>query len=836
MLVSILISLAVTLLSAALAPKPKITNAKAKDIEIPTPASGDDLPVYFGEVWEKNPKIAFYGNKDKDKIRDKIKTGLFSSKKVTVGFYYYLDIHFILSNGPIESVTEIRTGDRRTFSGNLTSSTTFLIDKPSLFGGEDSEGGVFGIVDYMDGSSDQVLNPGLVSSILSATGSNEVPGFRGLTSFVFRGVRGSGYSGTPWQSGSSFLGSASRTAQKRMKASFCWSANNSYFKATWFKVRNRTIADWYPAKAAIGNQMNPAHIIYAVINGNVWVGGIGGATINETSFIAAADTLYDEGLGLGFKWSSSISRKDFLADVCSHIQGNISTNPKTGEWEITLVRDDLVVEDLVELNEFNCKVIEWSTRGLADTVNEVIVTYTRPDNGKPDTISVSDTSNVIQQGRTVTQEIEYLGCHDPDLAAKLGYRDLALLSQPLDKVSIEANRVASSLTPGKAFVLNFPTIGFENKVFRVVQRSEGSIISGGIALDCIEDVFTAADASIVSAQPDLWVDPSQEAEDIENVYITEMPYYELFSTTLQSDRDEWEPETGFVQTFALAPNQDSFEYLVLDTSADEFRDNGEFVNGGVLTQEVPASVSSTVLTLDSLGSLVTFSDNVLGYLGQELVEITAVDFDNLQVTVNRGLFDTVPKPHVIDTPLYMFDDTIGGNVDGTPRVSGEGVVFKLLTQTSYDLLDEVDATAHGIIMANRYERPYPPANLKINTVNYPSYITGAISVSWVERNRITQDTAVTLQTDATVTPEAGTTYTVKFYSRTGSLLHTASGLTGTSYSWSTESADSGGALNGRVRVEVTSNRDGLESWQPNEHTFDRAGYGLNYGLYYGDGI
>jgi hypothetical protein len=42
-----------------------------------------------------------------------------------------------------------------------------------------------------------------------------------------------------------------------------------------------------------------------------------------------------------------------------------------------------------------------------------------------------------------------------------------------------------------------------------------------------------------------------------------------------------------------------------------------------------------------------------------------------------------------------------------------------------------------------------------------------------------------------------------------------------------------GRLNGRVRIELEAIRDSLISYQSHNITTDRAGYGYNYGKYYG---
>jgi hypothetical protein len=61
-------------------------------------------------------------------------------------------------------------------------------------------------------------------------------------------------------------------------------------------------------------------------------------------------------------------------------------------------------------------------------------------------------------------------------------------------------------------------------------------------------------------------------------------------------------------------------------------------------------------------------------------------------------------------------------------------------------------------------------------------------------------------------------------------------LIGSNVTWTLaeEAADSGlSRINGRVRIEIEAERGGHVSWQKQVIEFDRAGYGLNYGKYYG---
>ena len=49
-----------------------------------------------------------------------------------------------------------------------------------------------------------------------------------------------------------------------------------------------------------------------------------------------------------------------------------------------------------------------------------------------------------------------------------------------------------------------------------------------------------------------------------------------------------------------------------------------------------------------------------------------------------------------------------------------------------------------------------------------------------------------------------------------------------------EATDSGlGRINGKLKIEIEAVRAGYTSWQKQTRSVDRAGYGLNYGKYYG---
>jgi len=149
-----------------------------------------------------------------------------------------------------------------------------------------------------------------------------------------------------------------------------------------------------------------------------------------------------------------------------------------------------------------------------------------------------------------------------------------------------------------------------------------------------------------------------------------------------------------------------------------------------------------------------------------------------------------------------------------------------------------DAPADELLMIQRWRRPYPPGKFRLNTEAYPAFITGPLAIAWAHRDRIAQQLVYYSQDADSMGPEAGTTYRVCIYDENGDLQKTASGETGTSYSYSLadEITDSGmDRPNERLRVTITSVRDGLDSWQAQDFTIEECrGYGMFYGGHYGE--
>ncbi|MCX7631696.1 MAG: hypothetical protein N2038_15855, partial [Geminicoccaceae bacterium] len=93
-----------------------------------------------------------------------------SRKKQTVGYRYRIGMHLVLCQGPVDVVQEIQIGERTAWGDASRAPLVsghglgrLSIDKPTLFGGDEREGGVVGEIDVMGGAATQGRNDYLMS-------------------------------------------------------------------------------------------------------------------------------------------------------------------------------------------------------------------------------------------------------------------------------------------------------------------------------------------------------------------------------------------------------------------------------------------------------------------------------------------------------------------------------------------------------------------------------------------------------------------------------------------------------------------------------------------------
>ncbi|MNR87056.1 hypothetical protein D3C72_179170 [compost metagenome] len=117
-------------------------------------------------------------------------------------------------------------------------------------------------------------------------------------------------------------------------------------------------------------------------------------------------------------------------------------------------------------------------------------------------------------------------------------------------------------------------------------------------------------------------------------------------------------------------------------------------------------------------------------------------------------------------------------------------------------------------MAGLANRPYPPANVKINNEYWPDLVRGNINLSWAHRNRLQQTGGDFIGWfEAGVVLELGVTYQINLYNANNEVLVSKTTASNSIVIDQEEFT----ALN--VRLEIVALRDGFQCVQKFEHSF-----------------
>lgn len=707
-------------------------------------------------------------------------------KEVTVGYRYYMGLHLGICHGPVDAVTAISVDKRLAWSGNITANGAAVINQPQLFGGDEREGGVAGQVDVLMGASSQARNDYLESRL-----GSDIPAYRGILSLVFR--------------------------------QGLISANNPYVKP--WSVRLRRIlqgwgADgcWYPEKAAIGTTMNPAHIIYQCLTNTEWGMGYPRSAIGDGNFRAAADTFFAEGFGLSLLWNQQDSIEGFIQIVLDHVGAMMALEEATGQFLLVPIRADYNVNTLPVYGVDEIAGIDSYQRATwGETINEVTAVYTDPDTNKEVPVTVQDLANIRAQGAVINATKKYPGLRSFALAARVATRDLLARSTPLAKVRFRANRKLYALRPGAVFKLDWPALGLDEVVFRVLAVNRGTLADNTIEIQAAEDVFGLPTASYVAQQPPGWTNPLSAPAAAPHRKLYERTYYEVATELSAADLAALSSDAGYLSALAVRPSSDAHGYdlAVYSGGAYEVRGSGSFCPSCTLTADI--TPTQAVCTIGSGIDLDLVEAGSWAYVDNEIVSVTAINTGAGTVTLGRGVLDTVAKPH--NAGARIFFAGIYSAEEATEYLAGQSINVKMLTRTGKGTLAEAAAPVDAVTMARRQYRPYPPGLFRLTgsqgstpSTAYPTQVNGDLTVSWAHRNRLTQN----LETESAgnIGPEAGVTYNIRIYEIAGSttLVESQTGITSTSFA---------SALTGimTLRVELESQRDGYASVQMHSHTF-----------------
>lgn len=800
-----IVTLVLVVVAELLRPKPDIENAKQAglgDFNFPTVSEARPVPVVWGLVEIKAPNVIWYGDLKVVPIKEKIKTGMFSSKKVTVGYKYYIGMHIALCTGKVDSMEAIFMDERELWAGNADADGSYSINKP-FFHGQDA-GGVVGTFSFKPGDP----NAGTSNAYLLSKVSADYPIHYGISSVIFEQV---------------YIGNSPNIP-----------------KISFFVRRLPTAPS--ATYANIGGYANPSNVIYEILTNNEWGACLSTGVLDTASFIAVAATLHTEGFAMSLIWDNRKSFADLIGEILRHIDGILYYDISTGLLKLKLLRKDYAVGDLPLFDETNIlSLTDLAKPSYEETSNELHVVYYDAVERKERTVVTHDTGNLQMQGTLISVEKKYAGICTQEVASRVAARDLAVMASPILKVSFYCDRSAFNLTPGDPFRFAWAEHGIVESVLRIVEIDFGVLTDGKIHITAIEDISSGGTIVYATDGTSGAVVTDDSPVNIATYLQVEAPY-PLRNFAEYVEGSAAEADMAIQLYLASNPSNYTTKYNFYEKSVAGIYSlhNGDGVfcpsgtiyeSPGLLKENLTASFTIDISSELDDWELAVSAREVSGlvycdgeYMSYESAVVinggTHLTFTNL----HRGLLDTVPATHAVGSRVWSVANASQLNL----RVAATGSVITVAQpEATGGILDLASCTPVTINFASRGLKPYPPGNWKLEGAAYPATFTGDLLVAWNARNRQLNTGDLWYQTDGDVgAAEAGTTYELKFYNTSGgALLRTVSGLTGITYTYlaTDQLADNGGSvLPPGLRVTLTSSRGGYTCLQTLDWTMTRA--------------
>lgn len=674
-----------------------------------------------------------------------------SKKKVTVGFKYYLGLHHIICVARKGmKLKKIIAGERELLSGDYSSNTQVWLNKPDLFGGEKKEGGIQGTIDLEFGNSTQGQNSYLRQHLGSL-----LPAYRGMFGVVLRK---------------------------------CYvTAMNPYMKPWWYLMQSCP-QHWYPEKADINNgSANAAHIIHEILTQPAPLGqGISPHRLDDAAFRKFADTIYNEGFGLSLKLSRPDELDNFIGLICDHVDAMFFENPFTGLMSIKALRADYDPDSLIVLNADNSDLVSFERPSMGETVNTLTVTFRPRGQANDDAVVVHNLASITKQG-PIPQGVNLPGIDNAANANRVALSRLRKMSADVCKFvfrNINPDTI-KNFTIGDCVAVEFPSDGIKRVIVRVMKIGVPKTNGDGWTLEGMEDIFSMAQSSFIGEQEPEWQDPIKPPQPLVGTLPFEVPYWTIarsFDPVIVeaiSDLDCF-AAVALPQATFPSPNADVYTKVA---SQPEYQ--LQFAAGYCPVAKLNADydrISSTFNIVDIRGKIDqvkvgTYAIIVSG-ADIEYVRVDEINQSNMTFKCGRGVLDSIPV-QLAKGSMILFAEQFT-TFDTDKFLPTETLGVKVCPRTGSGVLDLASAPTNTLTFVGRQGKPYPPANVKVNGANWPSILSGKLTVTWNSRNKKTQTATLIDWYGNNVTGETGTTYNIVI-KEDGVIINQASGLTTLNY-------------------------------------------------------
>lgn len=603
--------------------------------------------------------------------------------------------------------------------------------------------------------------------------------------------------------------------------------DNYFFSNACLTILSKPFEEANYFKESPAPDINPIHKIREILTDYTAMGKPE-SDVNDQNFRAMADRIYDEGLGISWCIQQK-SCKEALEELEYHIEGGVRINRQTGLYEVILFRDDLLeLDDALHFDESNIKSFQPDIINAEDQINAVNVSFYDRENIKDSSFSLSDVGSFHTIDHENADDLKFPYFMNRRNAEMVANWKLKQLSTMAWKGTFTTGKYeARKINKYDVVLLSWKSKNIVNLPVRVMNINLGNGRDNTVTLDFVE-VVPYSNISYSSINVDPNPNPILPPQPNSSI-VFEMPYFEAVQRMGQTSVDAElanNPEIGYLMAAAIKPQNNSLNALLYTDGGTgvytNFEEVGvvEYCAACYLDQQIGFTETSfRIIDTDSVqyNKVPKFSGVKAGtwfYLNDEILVFQSFDAETKIITVKRGALDTIPQKHTAGA-LYFCDESSG--LDVTTYVDGETVKAQVLTTTPSGI-EKLDlGNVQSLDIAGRANRPYPPANIKLNGIYYPEVIlaTSDITVTWVDRNRIQQTGGSLLGFyDEGVTRESNVTYSLELLSE-NIVLYSQENLSTNSHSISSSVL----IPNKAHKLKLWSVRDSFESYQIFEHNF-----------------
>jgi hypothetical protein len=829
--------------------------------EFPVATESDPVPVLFGTQWLRSPNVLWYGF-----LKRRQQQGDAANLRARY------DAVALLSYcaGPVDNVIAIAS-DGVILDDTVRDLTSGPVDLFVEIDSSSEGGGMAGPISLLPGLPAQDI-PDLFSETLTDDDGNPYPDFKDINGDpimpAFRGLftvlMGAYVDPGDTPEFLHRLGLNLVYGQADSVERFYFGTQPTFrtieVLAQRMHLRGYGAAQWYDVAVDISaTEMNPAHIIHELLTDPVYGYGIDSSAMDDTinapvsTFQTAANRLITDELGLSFVYGQQQSRLETIKEVLRHISAFLVRNPRTGKYELRLLRDDYDVSTLPVLGPSIIQgVLRYTRPDITTLPTMVEAIYLDRKTNTERVVRQDDQAGLLTRGE-IREEVYYQMAATKAVATRIATNYMLEASAPLALVELSIPYCAAcDLLPGDVFVWQWPDYGIQSMVLRVLSVARGMVEDGNVRVRCVEDAYAWRETVYDGPDDSEWIDPVTPALDAPAGAL-ELPLGLWLAGARQTMpfvavSDFASSEKGVAAVLPFRPNSNHTSYelwseglsslpRLADADADwsaRVRVDGTLsptsfgVGGAAATVKVALKSDSAV---PAPGVIVGFGIGTGGKAVQEFVYVTDVyeESGDIQMEFERALFDT---DEVVDSignpvgitdpvgvifgylwdisePLQMAQRTYAMDVPrpstGLDNVSNT----RVLTSTGRGTLAFADATQREVTIEGRALMPIAPYIYDIDEAS------SQVTVSWRHRNRLVDQLVFT--SDG-VTAEAGVTYELRIYemSPTPQLLRTVTALDGTDddyvYTNANESADRGSGLADVLRFELKAIRGGAESY------------------------